>query len=1448
MDRYAREDTRIEREALDENIQVSKPGRFYPEEYSSAIAAYQQSTQPLAEIPKALAGIVEHHNDFKINTWMNDQEVKIQAEREDIAMDNKHREHELTIMTQNRVYERNLEYQDAIDKALIEAEQTGELATDAVARVASEFQTQSDFQSIPMAKQFWANSFQRTTESEFNSARKNDRDREVYLAKYNMQDAIARRLPDVMQGRVNPVNMVNDTLPEIAPYLSTLSVEDKKATLDKIWSLAVQERGRYIVDKVGRGELKAADGMTMLRGLLDETVSAEFSVDGITDKEGNPVKFQATLIPEVQEYLFQTLKDAKNGGGSSAADGFLINQKEEFDRALGKAEIDTTGFTSKIFRFENIPALDNFVSEQVQFVLDSNASEKTKVEALTSMVKTYNSARTTMAVGALAKRSKGYTKELLNNWVTQLQKDLNDPTVDWSTYSLTTNIGGNNFELVRPGILAQCPILGNPAEAGRNYYLEALPTLEKLKDKISNGSMQDLLPMLDKSYFDTTTAIAEGISASNLIKGDAINGYSINEESVAVIADQIKSLSLTSSFYGAQNEPISGAIIDNFVKNIHNKEKGFTTGYETLMGAKALSKAFMLADRTLDLAEYARTHQGPAGGLLMTSIVCVDNESDPDVAELENILKLQVTDPEKIQAYRSRMEADGLDKKNGIKDELLDVLADKHIPNAHANWWAHLSDATLLLTASKNGNAKDYRAKLGQFLDTQYYNLGRGHKVQSAFFKHSPQMKVYAGEGGEKRLTRDIDEHNRQLEILAKKLNIPSSRYKKWTWYSDDTNKCIRLTDDAMGFYTQSNDGGEAFAGILYNTEETKNINPKTRATLFAVGMGAHLLAVDTATRTSVGNKDIQITPAQTPDNVEVPAGRTIHKVKDLYTDANREIQKDALMLRRTLNNPVTFAELCKKSEEYGKRGAVQTYTTKNPTLNFLFSPNTDARYTAPAGQASIEQLRSEGATGFAAPIDYASLIQAEDTHVGKIKQSDISIPVSLAAVGEEGYIDIYNVSSAGGYNIDEAYVPGVTMSVEYDGPTGMAAPVMSRAQAPKATGVKATPEEIDQLINQAADVWGVDRKLARALVKQESGGQQYVKSHAGAIGLGQLMPATAQSLGVTDPTDAAQNIWGAMKYLSQQLKQFGGDVPLALAAYNAGPGAVAKAKGIPNIKETKNYVNSICGALGIDPKNKTYPVTMGINSSKIKFLDADTGMLSAKGMNDFVYLLNNSDTYKNKVANVVTNRPELTENRPEYVDFKKYRDMKNADGKPLFVKGEYDGFKINLKRDNADGLNPAAVPALADAAAGSQTDAIPPLDRDDIEALLTTFGSRYNKDIFSSEGRFGIALLSGEEYENYGVPASVLQNPVMQARVMTQEFQRAKDILGSERKAVFALAGGDLKDDQGNLKSWAEVKADKENFTKSWYIQPSSDAKRRDEINNLVAMYEAERKRIRGF
>lgn len=1447
MQRYAKDDTRLTREALDENIQVSKTGRFYPDEYSTAINLYQQGAQAAAEIPKSLAGIIEHHNDFKINTWANDQEEQIQAEKQAIAIDNSQKEFELTIATKNRVYERNLEYKDKIDQAIIEAEQNKESIMEAVSGVAADFKHQEDFASIPMANHFWADTFNTTTQTQLEAARTADRKREVYWAKYNMQDAIARRLPDIMQGRANAVNVTNEVLGEVAPYLSTLPFEDKKKTIDTIFSLATQERGRYIVDRVARGELKAEDGMNMLRGLLDETVSAEFEIQGTSDKEGNPLKFRATLIPEVQEYLFQTLKDAKNGGGSTAADGFLIEQKDAFDRKLGKAEIDNTGFTTQIFQFKNIGELDSWVGNQVAQVYNSNASDKTKIDTLTHMAKTYNQARTTMAVGALAKRSQGYTKQLLTDWVNKLEQDLKRSDIDWANYKLSVSINGNDFDLIRPGIFADNPVLGNAADATYDYYAQALPVLQKMKQKIENGSMHDLLPILDNQYFEEVQAIGGLLNKNSLLIGDAANGYSPNAQTIDEIATHIQQANKIAGFYGAQNQPMSTETVQAFVSAIRNKENGFSTGYETVVGSKAIATAFQKAGKVLDLAEYARTHAGQDGGLLMTSIVCATAGDTPIVQRVEEMLKLKETDPKKIEELKARNEAKSMTKKKGVAEHLNKVLEDNHIPKAHAAWWGHLSDTVLLVTADEDGNTDVYERNLKQLLDTQYINLGRGHKVQSAFFRHSPQMQPYAGADGEQRLSADLKEYNRQLENVAKRLNIPTERIASWTWYSDDTNKCIRLTEKAQGFLVQNGQGQQAFAGTLLNNDKIKNVSPRIRATFFAAGFGAHLLATDQTTRNKAKDESLVLYPTQYPEGA-ANTDSNIVKVRELYANPEADIKKDALMIQRTLSDPETFANLCEKTEKQGKRGALQVYATKNPTLNFLFAPKFNAAHNPTEADVLTKEIRSEGVTGFAAPIDYSSLIQAEDTHVGKIKQSDVSLPISVAAVGDEAYIDIYNVSTAGGYEVDDVYVPGVTMTVEYDGPTGMAAPVMTRHSAPKATGLKVTAEEIDGIINEAADIWGVDRKLARALIRQESGGQQYVVSKAGAIGLGQLMPETAKSLGVTDPTDAAQNIWGAMKYMNSMLKQFGGDVPLALAAYNAGPGAVAKAKGIPNIAETRNYVKSICGVLGIDPNNKSYPVTYPINNTSVKFIDSDTGMLSRKGLNDFTYLLNNSETYKGKVLNVVTNREELLEDKPEYADYKPFREMKNSEGKPLFVKGEFDGFKVNVKREGDGTINPASIPALADAAAASQTNAIPPLDRDDIEALLTTFSSKYNTDIFSSNGSFGLASLTGEEYESYGVPASVLKNPVMQARVTTQEFQRAKDILGSERKAVFALAGGDLRDNQGNIKSWAEVKRDKENFTKSWYIQPSTDAKRRDEINTLVASYEAERKRIRGF
>lgn len=145
--------------------------------------------------------------------------------------------------------------------------------------------------------------------------------------------------------------------------------------------------------------------------------------------------------------------------------------------------------------------------------------------------------------------------------------------------------------------------------------------------------------------------------------------------------------------------------------------------------------------------------------------------------------------------------------------------------------------------------------------------------------------------------------------------------------------------------------------------------------------------------------------------------------------------------------------------------------------------------------------------------------------------------------------------------------------------------------QAGLASGQSSTSisTPMDDIFEEASKTYGVDVNLLKAIGKAESNFNADATSQAGAMGVMQLMPGTAAALGVTDAYDARQNIMGGAKYIADKVNQYGGNVELALAAYNAGSGNVEKYGGVPPFAETQNYIQKIFQYMGQDIQTGSY-------------------------------------------------------------------------------------------------------------------------------------------------------------------------------------------------------------------------------------------------------------------
>jgi soluble lytic murein transglycosylase-like protein len=199
----------------------------------------------------------------------------------------------------------------------------------------------------------------------------------------------------------------------------------------------------------------------------------------------------------------------------------------------------------------------------------------------------------------------------------------------------------------------------------------------------------------------------------------------------------------------------------------------------------------------------------------------------------------------------------------------------------------------------------------------------------------------------------------------------------------------------------------------------------------------------------------------------------------------------------------------------------------------------------------------------------------------------EVSAPGELAAAARVRALQTLIARTEG--------APGATSSADQAAGSEPATPSAFAAALQSATASAAGGSgsgQYDALVEQAAARNGVDPAVLHGLIQQESGFDPSAQSSAGATGLTQLMPGTASSLGVANPLDPAESIEGGARYLAQMLSNFGGNTADALAAYNAGPGAVQQYGGVPPYAETQSYVQKVLGYA--ESYRQEHPATVG--------------------------------------------------------------------------------------------------------------------------------------------------------------------------------------------------------------------------------------------------------------
>lgn len=1461
----ARRPEEIGLNAPTEVIDVPRSTTYAPVEFSGQIAATQEGRSSLAEIPKSAAGIVLAHNEYK----RTEKEGDIALDDTQDALNQKDLEETFKLSENNRIQDMSMRMLDTMDKRRKEAlaDPNGSIYN-ATQEVFEEYEMPDEFLNSPYAMAQWQNMHNNYQKTLAPKAFDTDREREVFRMKYNVEQQLGIATGMIYSGSTFE-EAYKHYMKQISSYRGVVDDKELMTWLNDGGEKLLSSLLSYKVHNAQAEGLDAEAVDTLLKEFRDAHEELTFTWTDTNDKvimDGeNPATYKLVMSNRIHNEIEQQRFSLVTSAAKKAGTGIALDMGD-----LGKAtdydKFKKTGFSNWMQRTslpDMIKKTDSWIAE-VNAGGGSSGAKATRIKRICSMLGPMILTKQ-IADGISASDA---SPASINQFTSRLDLDINKGgyTGKWADYTCEIKVGDKTLKMSLPDEIKQHLATDEQAQALWKDTLAHVTTFAKSGSKSAN-----FLSITDSEYGKAEEALVAQL-VDDPETGETFRSRYIESlgegKFRAINTDKLREYFRNLSQIQEAKDAGQEGLSDNALQAITYTLNNIEDLRERLAGAAAIATAMR--------------EEGYAGQALLNLSAKNGKNGNSEITDTPMMLQVAMFLTKEDYNMLDDALARGLDIKQmanayqtgdanrtNRQAVITAVLNDMKIPSTmHKAMFFALdimsnARAQTATTPSEREHRTWLEKRARAMVNENFHKFSPDTHMETRVYKYSRQM-----------YNQDVEQLDKSLSTTIKFLS-PYFDTKRMSFQTNAETGDFDITYDkrVVKGLTVSGDIAPVASMITKYTRQDvtdnagKRIDPDRIGAYIAMQTYMGIMARDNATIQQIVDdrrkkeavthiaKDVSKHGPFTPMNWSMNLflamnnkGWLDNKTKEEKPVDIRAIREKAIDYSIVLSDPV-MVDLYLSDPGPNPSGWVMPGTK-------TLSNKIDALALKVTGQ--LEGLPSELHNRFSMNPHIIDVMHwAEQYTVGasKIKQGGASLPMAAAANGED-YYDQQAAAKEGGYNISGVEMDGVAQTapieldeeMDEDGdigvPTGMAAPI-----TPKKT--EYTKADLQDRAKKAADKYQIPRSLMNALVVQESGYKVDAKSKAGASGLMQLMPATAKSLGVTDIFDVDQNIDAGARYLQQQYKRFG-SWPLALAAYNAGPGAVEdykngtnftggnpnkrKTGGIPNYPETQNYVKNIMAKSGLN--KRTYGINFDIASNKNRFIDSDMGMLSVNGMTKFLDMINKTNAYRGKVESITTNRRELLEDKPEYRDFAKFRAMRNADGKPLFVAGDVDGFRVNVKKQGTNTLNPAAITALAEDAVNHQAEIYSPVSHETARTLLRIFDNRYDTDK-DKQGTFGLANLSIEEYNKYGIPLTCMDNALLQNRVLVHEFQRATDLLGSERKAIFALAGGDLRTPEGEVKSWKDIKSDDMAYEKEWYISPSADDKRRNTINQVLAMFD---------